>query len=153
MAAIRDNIYVGSEDGKLSIINLLSGKCIKTLNVGCSCITSIVPFVDDTNERLYYCEYGANLVSCITLDGTLVFSCIVDGPLTLALDTQGNSYVAALHATELHRISPDGKVDDIILQKVDGLEGPSAVTFNKIYNKIYISNMSNVGNVMIFICK
>ncbi|CAC5411467.1 unnamed protein product [Mytilus coruscus] len=150
IAVIRDNIYVGSSKGQVSIINRISGNCLKTLNVGCSFITAINPFIEKTEEQLYCCEYGGeNLVSCIKLDGTRVFSCVVNGPMTLALDTNGNSYVTEYNSSNLLRISSDGKKDKIILQNSDRLNSPLAVAFNKTYNKTYISN---AHNVMIFNC-
>ncbi|CAC5374772.1 unnamed protein product [Mytilus coruscus] len=153
VAVIRDNVYVGSSNGTVSIINRINGKCLKTLTIGRSHITSIIPFIDDTDERLYSCEYdGGNLVSCIKLDGTRLISFAVNGPMTVALDTEKNSYVTGYNSNDLHRISPDGKVDGIILKKSDGLNKPLAVAFNKTYNKLYISN-AGARNVMIFNCK
>ncbi|XP_063427115.1 E3 ubiquitin-protein ligase TRIM71-like [Mytilus trossulus] len=153
VAVIRDSVYVGSNDGKVSIINLTSGKCQKTLKIGRTFITAVIAFVKDRDERLYCCEYGgANLVSCIKLDGTRVFSCPVYGPMTLALDSKGSLYVTGYDSNDLHRISPDGKVDDIILKNSDGLNQPLAVAFNNTYTRLYISN-AGAKNVMIFNCK
>ncbi|VDI47344.1 Hypothetical predicted protein [Mytilus galloprovincialis] len=153
VAVIRDSVYVGSRYGKVSIINLISGKCLKTLNIGTAHITALIPFVKEREERMYCCEFGGrNEVSCITLDGTRVFSCSVDGPMTLALDTQKNSYVTGYRSNDLHRLSPDGKEDSVILTNADGLHFPLAIAFNKTYNKMYISNIG-AKNVMIFNCK
>ncbi|CAC5411466.1 unnamed protein product [Mytilus coruscus] len=153
IAVIRDRVVVGSAKGKVAIINLISGHILNTLNIGSRNITSIIPFLDDTDERLYCCEYGGrNVVSCITLDGTRVFSCSVNGPMALALDTQGNSYVTGYISNDLHRLSPDGKEDNLILTEADGLSRPLAIAFNKTYNKMYISN-TNARNVTIFNCK
>lgn len=154
VAVIRDSIYVGSFNGKVLIYDRIRGKSLQTLDVGSSYITSIITLLEDNkDERLYCCEYnGGNLVSCIKLDGTLIFSCVLNRPVNLALDTKGNSYVTGLGSNDLHRISPDGKVDDIILKESDGLYTPLAIAFNKTFNKMYISN-SEDRSVMIFSCK
>lgn len=152
VAVIRDSVYVGSNYGQVLIINRISGECLRKLKVGHGVITSIIPPDDNKAERLYVCEYNGDLVRCIKLDGTCIFSCVVNRPMTLALDTKRNSYVTGFDSNDLHRISPDGKEVNRILKETDGLNIPIAVAFNKTYSKMYISNSSD-KNVMIFNCK
>lgn len=66
MAVVKDKVLVGCGDGKISFIELNTEECHQTLNVG-----------GDKDEMLYYCEHtGGNLVSCIKIDGTRIFSCV-----------------------------------------------------------------------------
>lgn len=134
IAVIRDSVYVGSCDGKISIINLISEKCVKTVIIGSTYIMAVIPFVKDREELLYCCECGGGkLVSCIKLDGTRIFSFSENVPMTIALAFNGSSYVTGYGSNELHRISPDGKVNDVILKESDGLNNPLAVAFNRTY--------------------
>ncbi|CAG2249530.1 unnamed protein product [Mytilus edulis] len=57
IAVIRDSVYVGSCDGKVSIINLVSKKCVKTVVIGIGYITAVIPFVKDREELLYCCIF------------------------------------------------------------------------------------------------
>ncbi|XP_071162551.1 uncharacterized protein [Mytilus edulis] len=57
IAVIRDSVYVGSCDGKVSIINIVSKKCVKTVVIGIGYITAVIPFVKDREELLYCCNF------------------------------------------------------------------------------------------------
>ncbi|XP_052106137.1 E3 ubiquitin-protein ligase TRIM71-like [Mytilus californianus] len=142
IAVIRDNLIVGSKDGKVSFIDRTSGKCQKILKVCKGVLTALVPDVgDQEDERLYCCEHnGGNAVICLILDGTRIFSCVMKEPVALALDSKGYAYVTEYNCHNLHRLSSNGEVDDILLKETDGLHCPLAVVFNKTYSKMYISN-------------
>lgn len=56
-------------------------------------------------------------------------------PVALALDSKENLYVIEIDSEDLHRLSSNGKVDDILLKKFDGLDLPFAIVFNKTYRK------------------
>ncbi|CAG2255420.1 unnamed protein product [Mytilus edulis] len=154
VAVVKDKVLVGCGDGKISFIELNTEECHQTLNVGSGIISSLIPVVDDKDELLYYCEHtGGNLVSCIKFDGTRIFSCVLKEPVALALDSKENLYVIEIDSEDLHRLSSNGKVDDILLKKSDGLDLPFAIVFNKTYRKMYVSNVDLDSNVMIFNCK
>lgn len=155
VAVVKDNVILGSNTGEVVFMERESGKCLKTLKVGSGQILSIVPGVDDKDELLYCCEYkGGNMVICVKMDGTKKFSQPFKGPLDLALDLKGNSYVTVFFSSELHRLSSNGQVDDILLRTSEGFDGPLAVAFNKTFEKLYISSRGPVNKgVLVFNCK
>ncbi|CAC5374774.1 unnamed protein product [Mytilus coruscus] len=150
VAVVKDNVIVGSSNRKVVFIERVSGKCLKTLKVGRGQILSIFPVVDDKDELLYCCEHdGGTIVICLKFDGTRIFS----HPVCLALDSKGNSYATAVRTNNLHRLSSDAQVDDILLKGSDGLDQPLAVAFNRNFEKLYISNGGKDISVLIFNCK
>ncbi|VDI08855.1 Hypothetical predicted protein [Mytilus galloprovincialis] len=152
VAVVKDNVIVGSTSGEVAFIERVSGKCLKTLKVGRGQIVSIVPGVNDKDELLYCCEYaGGNMVIGLKFDGTPIFSHSLGAPMCLALDSKRNSYITGYYSNELHRLSADTKVDDILLKSSDGLDNPLAVAFNMTFEKLYISNDNR--SVLIFNCK
>ncbi|CAC5374775.1 unnamed protein product [Mytilus coruscus] len=154
VAVVKDNVIEGNSNGKVVFIERVSGKYLKTLNVGSGYIVSIVSVVDNKDEPLYCCEYSdGTMVICLKGDGTCIFSHSLSGPMCLALDSKGNSYVTAYNTNELHRLSSDAKVDHILLKRSDGLDKPLAVAFNRTFGKLYISNDGNDRSVLIFNCK
>ncbi|CAC5411469.1 unnamed protein product [Mytilus coruscus] len=154
VTVVKDNVIVGSSSGKVVYIDRVSGKCLKTLNIGNGIILSIVSVVNDKDELLYCCENtGGNMVMCLKFDGTRIFSQLLNGPVFLALDSEGSSYVTAHRSSDLHRLSSDARVDNILLGRSDGLDMPLAVAFNRTFEKLYISNGGKNKSVLIFNCK
>jgi sugar lactone lactonase YvrE len=46
------------------------------------------------------------------------------------VDQQGHAYICGGDSDDIHRLSPDGTLRDIVLSKHDGVDGPSGITFN-----------------------
>ncbi|VDH97740.1 Hypothetical predicted protein [Mytilus galloprovincialis] len=154
IAIVRDTIIVGGSSGNVYIIEKINGKCLKTLKVGTGCISSVVPFLCANDELLYCCEYsGKKKLYSMKLGGTLISSCDLKNPIGMTLDSKGNLYVACNDSNELHRLSPDCKVDVILLMKSDGIDKPMSVVFNKTFTKLYISNDGQDKSVLVFNCK
>ncbi|XP_063427114.1 uncharacterized protein LOC134710657 [Mytilus trossulus] len=154
VAVVKDIVIVGSNRGEVVFIQRVSGKWLNTLNVGFGTIVSIVSVVNDQDELLYCCDYaGGNMVIGLKFDGTPIFSHSLSGPMCLALDSKRNSYVTGYDSNDLHRLSADATVDDILLGNADGLDHPLAVAFNMTFEKLYISNGGNNKSVLIFNCK
>ncbi|CAG2255419.1 unnamed protein product [Mytilus edulis] len=152
VAVVKDVVIAGSKSGEVVFIERVSGKCLKTLKVGRGQILSIVPGVNDKDELLYCCETGGNMIICLKVDGTRIFSKSLKEPVGVALDSKGNLYVTGYSSNYLHRIISDAKVDAVFLKGFDGLNQPLAVAFNKTFEKLYISN-ENGKSVLIFNCK
>jgi streptogramin lyase len=58
--------------------------------------------------------------------------------LGLAVDQQDHVYICG--ADDIHRLSPDGTLRDIVLSKHDGVDGPWGITFNNNFTKLFIIN-------------
>jgi sugar lactone lactonase YvrE len=64
----------------------------------------------------------------------------ISGLLGLAVDQQGHVYISGADSHDIHRLSPDGTLRDIVLSKHDGVDGPSGITFNNDFTKLFIIN-------------
>jgi hypothetical protein len=51
------------------------------------------------------------------------------------MDQQGHVYISG---RELHRLSPDGTLRDIVLSKHDGVDRPRGITFNNDFTKLFV---------------
>ncbi|XP_071162704.1 uncharacterized protein [Mytilus edulis] len=157
IAVVRDTIIVGGTSGNVYFIEKTNGKCLKTVEIGKGNIISLMPFISAKDEVLYcseYYEYSANTkVHSLKLDGTFISSCELNKPFGMTLDSKRNVYVTCYNSHELHRLSPDLKVNKILLKKSDGIDTPLSVAFNNTYSKLYISNSGFDKSVLIFNCK
>jgi hypothetical protein len=52
----------------------------------------------------------------------------------------GHVYISGYDSDDIHRLSPDGTLRDIVLSKHDGVDGPSGITFNNDFTKLFIIN-------------
>ncbi|CAC5377167.1 unnamed protein product [Mytilus coruscus] len=146
------NIVLGGE-GKVYFLNI-TGSHMKTFHVGRKKLFSLK--VNKMNV-IYCCESDNNALHCIDINGAVIFSFSSSGfrrPVDIALDGKENLYVTNWFTNKLTRLSPEGKLLDILLMKKDGLNDPYAVAFNKNYTKLYIANGRQTKNkeVLIFDC-
>ncbi|XP_063427148.1 uncharacterized protein LOC134710692 [Mytilus trossulus] len=154
IAVVRDTIFVGGNSGNVYFIEKTNGKCLKTVEIGTGIISSLVPFISAKGEVLYCCEHrGNNKVHSLKLDGSFTSSCKLYSPLGMTLDSKRNIYVTCCNSHELHRLSPDLKLNNILLKKSDGIDYPLGVAFNKTYSKLYLLNGGSDKSVLIFNCK
>jgi hypothetical protein len=72
-------------------------------------------------DQLLLRQNGERLC-CINLDGHVIYSYDISGFLGLAVDQQGHVYISG--ADDIHRLSPDGTLRDIVLSKHDGVDEP-----------------------------
>jgi hypothetical protein len=71
----------------------------------------------------------------------IIYSYDISGVLGLAVDQQGHVYISGYDSEDIHRLSPDGTLRDIVLSKHDGVDGPSGITF---YKNIKIPHLQNI---------
>ncbi|XP_063427146.1 uncharacterized protein LOC134710690 [Mytilus trossulus] len=154
IAVVRDSIIVGGSCGNVHFIEKMKGKCLKTIKIGTRTISSLVPFISAKDDVIYCCEYrGSKKVYCMKLDGTLISSYELDDPMGISLDSKRNMYVTCHNSHDLHRLSSDCKIDNILLKKSNGLDQPMSIAFNKTYSKLYISNSGYDTSLLVFNCK
>jgi hypothetical protein len=60
--------------------------------------------------------------------------------LCLTLDNQDNLYITGFGSDNIHRISGNRDVNEIVLTKDDGISSPSGITFNKQTNELLVIN-------------
>ncbi|XP_052080154.1 E3 ubiquitin-protein ligase Midline-1-like [Mytilus californianus] len=147
------NMIVLGGAGKVYFLTM-TGSLMKTFNVGSGKLYSLKT---GEMDMIYCCEADKDRLHCIDINGTVIFSYAspdVIGPADIALDGKENIYVTICTSNELHRLSPDGKLLDILLNAEDGLNKPCGIAFNKNYTKLYIANGPYRQNkhILIFDC-
>ena len=84
-------------------------------------------------------------VYCVKLDGTIVFKYSSENIRTLqkiATDQNGIVYIVGKNSNNVHRITPDGRFIDQILD--NDLKQPQAICFNRNYAKCYITSNNGI---------
>ena len=111
------------------------------------------------NHNLLYNERNDQLLlrqnerlCCINLDGHVIYRYDISGCEGLAVDQQGHVYISGLHSDDIHRLSPDGTLRDIVLSKHDGVDRPESITFNNDFTKLFIINEGG-KTVLVYSCR
>ena len=114
---------------------------------------------DNANHNLLYNERNDQLLlrqkaslCCINLDGHVIYRYNISGRRGLAVDQQGHVYISESNSQDIHRLSPDGTLRDIVLSKHDGVDKPVGITFNNDFTKLFIINRSG-RTVLVYSCK
>jgi sugar lactone lactonase YvrE len=68
------------------------------------------------------------------------------------VDQQGHVYISGYDSDDIHRLSPDGTLRDIVLSKHDGVDVPVGITFNNNFTKLLIINREG-KTVLVYCCK
>lgn len=108
-------------------------------------------------NRMYCCEASNDRLHCIDMSGTSIFSYLFsyyERPVDISFDSKDNLYVVTWKSNKLHRLTPDGKLIDIIMTKAGGLSEPFTSVFSNDYSKLYVLNspISMGKSVLIFNC-
>jgi sugar lactone lactonase YvrE len=116
------------------------GKYLRTISTGsATCYLSI-----GHNNQIYYSTWSS--INSVNWDGTEVFSCKIPneegGHRKIAIDRNGNVYVAGESTNTIHRLYSDGTVDCVVLNEGDGVKHPLSICFNKSCDKLYMANRS-----------
>ena len=150
VTAVKDKIYIGGRD-KVIILNI-DGSLVRKIAT-----------TNRTNYNLLYNERNDQLLlrqndglCCINLDGHVIYRYDISGREGLAVDQQGHVYISGGDSHDIHRLSPDGTLRDIVLSKHDGVDEPRSITFNNDFTKLFIiNNGSFLGGktVLVYSCK
>ncbi|KAL3864936.1 hypothetical protein ACJMK2_006579 [Sinanodonta woodiana] len=98
--------------------------------------------------RVYISTFGTNSLLCFDITGSLLFVYNPDnlkGPYGITLDMDDNLYVMGRSSNNIHQLSPDGAVLQII---TGGLPlGPVAITYNRSKNQLLLVNKSSESKI------
>jgi sugar lactone lactonase YvrE len=72
---------------------------------------------NERNEQLLLRQDGTRLC-CINLDGHVIYRYDISGWLGLAVDQQSHVYISGRESDDIHRLSPDGTLRDILLSNI-----------------------------------
>ena len=104
------------------------------------------PNIEGLIDYLYMRDNGDIYLSngkdvyCVKLDGTIVFKYSSENlrtPQKIATDKNGIVYIVGKDSNNVHRLTPDGRFIDQILD--NDLKQPQAICFNKNYTNCYIT--------------
>jgi hypothetical protein len=145
VSAVKDKMYIGGL-GKVLILNT-DGSRVREIRTD-----------DGVNYNLLYNERNDQLLlrqmmrlCCINLDGHVIYRYDISGWEGLAVDQQGHVYICGLVSHDIHRLSPDGTLRDIVLSEHDGVDRPEGITFNNDFTKLFIITRGKI--VLVYSCK
>jgi hypothetical protein len=96
------------------------------------------------NNQIYYTT--GNSINCVNWDGTEACSYKIpneDDHRKIAIDRNGNVYVAGYYTSTIQRLNSNGTVDCVVLNEGDEVKQPLSICFNKSCDKLYVANLSS----------
>jgi hypothetical protein len=145
ITAVKDAIFLGGK-GKVIILNA-DGSRLRDVTTDGGYIYKA--WYNEKNYQLLLRQ--EEKLRCINLDGQDIYRYNITGNAGLAMDRKGHVYISGLNSNDIHRLSPDGTLHDIILSKHDGVVKPSSITFNNDFTKLFI--VSEYKAVFVYSCK
>jgi hypothetical protein len=146
VTAVKDKIYISGYN-KVLILNT-DGSRVREITTD-----------DGNNYNLLYNERNDQLLlgqngglCCINLNGHVIYRYDISGYRGLAVDQQGHVYISGYDSDDIHRLSPDGTLRDIVLSEHDGVDWPWSITFNNDFTKLFTINRSG-NTVLVYSCK
>jgi hypothetical protein len=130
------------------------GKGLKMLNLSdrsvsdiISSDTSSVSYIATSGDKLYYTN--TNTVRCYDLHGTTQWEFkdkrVLQGPLGISVDNDGNVYVVGYSTNSVVVISPDGQRHRQLLASKDGLSYPRVLDYDKSTSRLLVVNESSTA--------
>ena len=137
--AVRDRtIYYSARDKGLKMLNL-SDKSVGDI---ISSNMFYVDYVATSGDKLYYTN--TNTVTCCDLHGTTQWKFkdqrVLQDPLGISVDNDGNVYVVWCHSNNVIVISPDGQRHRQLLSSKDGLVHPRVLDYDRSTNRLLVVN-------------
>ena len=114
-------------------------------------IEGLIDYLHMRDNGDIYLSNGKD-VYCVKLDGTIVFKYSSENlrtPQKIATDKNGIVYIVGKDSNNIHRLTPDGRFIDQILD--NDLKQPQAICFNNNYTKCYITS-NNGKSLFVYDC-
>jgi hypothetical protein len=138
VTATSDNIIVG-DTRRIHCLDT-EGTYLRTITLSIKSVTRYLSI--GHNNQIYYTTSSS--INCVKWDGTKVFSYKIpneDHHRKIAIDCNGNVYVAGRDTNTIQRLHSDGTVDCVVLNESDGVNRPLSICFNKSCDKLYMANI------------
>jgi DNA-binding beta-propeller fold protein YncE len=127
------------------MLNLSDGSVSEII----SSAMSGVYYVAISGEKLYYTNTNTNTVTCCDLHGTTQWQFkgnrVLQDPLGISVDNDGNVYVVGYKSNNVVVISPDGQRHRQLLSSNDGLSRPTVLDYDKSTNRLLVVNGISTG--------
>ena len=140
MAVRGKAIYYCAENNGLKMLSLSD----RTVSDIISSYISGVYYVATAGDKLYYTDYNTHTVTCCDLHGTTQWEFkdnrVLQYPLGISVDNDGNVYVVGYSSNNVVIISPDGQRHRQLLSSKDGLKKPRVLEYDKSTNRLLVVN-------------
>ena len=148
MAVRGRTIYYCARDKGLNMLNLGDRSVSDIVSIS----MSYVYYVATSGDKLYYTNTNTHTVTCCDLHGTTQWKFkderVLQYPLGISVDNDGNVYVVGFYAHKVVVISPDGQSHRELLSSKDGLSHPCVLDYDKYTNRLLVVN--NSGTALLF---
>jgi hypothetical protein len=145
MAVRGRTIYFCAKDKGLRMLNLSDGSVSDII----SSDMSGVSYVATSGDKLYYTNSYTNNVKCCDLHGTTQWEFkdnrVLQDPLGVSVDNDGNVHVVGCYTHNVVVISPDGQRHGQLLSSKDGMSYPSVLDYDKSTNRLLVVNQSSTA--------
>ena len=145
MAVRGRKIYYCARNNGIRMLNLSDGSVSEII----SSAMSGVYYVAISGEKLYYTNTNTNTVTCCDLHGTTQWQFkgnrVLQDPLGISVDNDGNVYVVGYKSNNVVVISPDGQRHRQLLSSNDGLSRPTVLDYDKSTNRLLVVNGISTG--------
>ena len=145
MAIRGGTIYYCTGNKVLKMLNLSDRSTSDVIKSG----MSRVKYVATSGDRLYYTNWLTNSLTCCDLYGTTqwVFKDkrVLQNPLGISVDNDGNVYVIGYDSNNVVVFSPDGQRHRQLLSSRNGLKNPSVLDYDKSENRLLVVNKSRAA--------
>jgi DNA-binding beta-propeller fold protein YncE len=134
-----------------TIYHCTSDKGLKMLNLSDRSVSDIISsdmsyihYVATSGDKLYYTNTNTNTVTCCDLHGTTQWEFkderVLQDPLGISVDNDGNVYVVGNSTNNVVVISPDGQRHRQLLSSKDGLSTPCVLNYDQSTNRLLVVN-------------
>ena len=148
-----DTFIIGMAVRGRTIYYCAKHKGLKMLNLSDRSVSDIISsnmsnvcYVATSGDKLYYTNTNTNTVTCCDLHGTTQWQFkdirVLQGPLGISVDNDGNVYVVGCYTNNLVAISPDGQRHRQLLASKDGMSHPCVLDYDKSTNRLLVVNQS-----------
>lgn len=107
------------------------------------------------DDKIYHSNPTTNAVECFSLRGKIRWTfknkSVLKNPRGIAVDKDGNVYVAGMNSQNVLSISPDGKQHKIVLGASDGLNNPTSLCYSKSKKQLLVANCDYDAHLFDFI--
>ena len=142
MAIRGRTIYYCTLDKGIMMLNLSDKSVSDIIN---SNMTGVY-YVATSGEKLYYSNCNSHTVTCCDLHGTTQWEFkderVMQCPLGISVDNDGNVYVVGYNSNNVVVFSPDGQRHRQVLSGMDGIVNPTVLDYDKSTNKLLVVNSS-----------
>jgi DNA-binding beta-propeller fold protein YncE len=132
------------------------GKGLKMLNLSDKSVSYIinsnmpgVHYVATSGDKLYYTNFTTHTVTCCDLHGTTQWEFkderVLQCPLGITVDNDGNVYVVGFSSNNVVFISPNGQRHRQLLSSKNGLNNPRVLDYGKSTNRLLVVNIKSTA--------